>query len=155
MTVRVTSILAALAVAASAPAAAAEDFGHGGRPTVEHEAIEVTFFDDFILDTCGMATQTTLKQRTTTKTYPDGYTTVHVNAEYVPDDPRIASERDAFTDEIEPDGTLTTKGLAIRLFRKGEGTIIRDAGWVRFLEDGLVVRGPHPFLGTDPAEVFC
>jgi hypothetical protein len=50
---------------------------------------------------------------------------------------------------------LTTKGLAIRLYREGEGTIIRDAGWVRFLEDGLVVRGPHPFLETDPADVYC
>ena len=22
-------------------------------------------------------------------------------------------------------------------------------------EDGLVVRGPHPFLETDPADVYC
>lgn len=141
------------------PAIAAPDpqgaNGHGGRPTIEKEATTVTFHDSFIQDVCGIATQTTLTQRTTTKTYPDGYTTVHVNGELVPDDPRIASERDAFTDVIAPDGTLTTIGLAIRLYRKGEGTVIRDAGWVRFLEDGLIVRGPHPFLDTDPADVFC
>ncbi len=107
------------------------------------------------LDICGVATNTTLTQRTTTKTFPDGSQTVHVNAEFVSDDPRIASERNAFTDRIAPDGTLTTGGLAIRLYRKGEGTVIRDAGWVRFLEDGLVVRGPHPFLETDPADVYC
>jgi hypothetical protein len=80
---------------------------------------------------------------------------VHVNAEFIPDDPAIASERNAFTDVIEPNGTLTTVGLAIRPYRHGSGTVIRDAGWVRFLEDGLVVRGPHPFLDTDPAEVYC
>jgi hypothetical protein len=45
-------------------------------------------------------------------------------------------------DFVAPDGTVTTKGVAIRLYRQGEGTVIRDAGWVRFLEDGLVVRGP-------------
>jgi hypothetical protein len=143
--------VAALAAFASAPALA----GAAGKPTVEREVIVETFFDDFILDICGVETQTTLIQRTTTKTFPDGSQTVHVNAEFIPDDPRIASERNAFTDRIAPDGTVTTVGLAIRLYRKGEGTVIRDAGWVRFLEDGLVVRGPHPFLDTDPADVYC
>ena len=147
--------VAMLVPAASAAPDPEDPNGHGGQPTVEKEATTVTFHDSFIQDVCGIATQTTLTQRTTTKTYPDGYTTVHVNGELVPDDPRIASERDAFTDVIEPDGTVTTKGLAIRLYRKGEGTVIRDAGWVRFLEDGLIVRGPHPFLDTDPADVFC
>jgi hypothetical protein len=150
------AILALVAVAVPAGVAAAPAMaGGGGGPTVEREVIEETFFDEFILDVCGVATDTTLTQRTTTKTFPDGSQTVHVNAEFVPDDPRIASERNAFTDRITPDGTLTTGGLAIRLYRKGEGTVIRDAGWVRFLEDGLVVRGPHPFLETDPADVYC
>jgi hypothetical protein len=144
--------VAALIALATAPTATA---GTGGKPVVEREVVEETFFDDFILDICGVETNTTLRQRTTTKTWPDGSQTVHVNAEFVPDDPSIASERNAFTDVVAPDGTLTTKGLAIRLYRKGEGTIIRDAGWVRFLEDGLVVRGPHPFLETDPADVYC
>ena len=148
---RLVLLLAAAAVMATAPAAVAS----GGKPTIEHEVINETFFDDFILDICGVATNTTLTQRTTIKTFPDGSVTVHVNAEFVPDDPRIASERNAFIDRIAPDGTLTTGGLAIRLYRDGEGTVIRDAGWVRFLEDGLVVRGPHPFLETDPADVYC
>ena len=153
---RLGGALATLAVlAVSSTPAVASDAGHGGRPTVERWASTVTFFDDYVLEVCGVATNTTLTERVLTKTYPDGTQTVHVNAEFIPDDPRIASERDAFTDAIEPDGTLTTKGLAIRLYRKGEGTIIRDAGWVRFLDDGFVVRGPHPFLDTDPAEVLC
>lgn len=151
--------LAALTIAATAPAAAApgngQAGGHGGKPTVEREATTVTFFDDFIFDVCGVSTETTLKQRVTTKTFPDGSQRVHVNAEFVPDDPAIASERNAFTDVIDRDGTLTTVGLAIRLYRHGSGTVIRDAGWVRFLEDGLVVRGPHPFLDIDPADVYC
>ena len=145
------AVAALIALVASTTAGAAP----GGKPTVEREVIEETFFDDFILDICGVETNTTLKQRTTTKTWPDGSQTVHINAEFVPDDPSIASERNAFTDVVAPDGTVTTKGLAIRLYRKGEGTIIRDAGWVRFLEDGLVVRGPHPFLETDPVDVYC
>jgi len=91
----------------------------------------------------------------TTKTFPDGSQTSHVNAEWIPENPQIASERDAFTDRIEPDGTVTTGGLAIRLYRKGNGTTIRDAGWVRFLDDGFIIRGPHPFLTTDPATVYC
>lgn len=99
---------------------------HGGKPAVEREVIEDTFFDEFILDICGVETNTTLTQRITTKTFPDGSQTVHVVAEFVPDDRRIASERDAFTDVVAPDGTLTTKGLAIRLYRQGEGTIIRE-----------------------------
>jgi hypothetical protein len=119
--------MVAVALLAAAAAAQATAVGRGG-PTVEREVIEETFFDEFILDICGVATDTTLTQRTTTKTFPDGSQTVHVNAEFVPDDPRIASERNAFTDRIAPDGTVTTGGLAIRLYRKGEGTVIRDAG---------------------------
>jgi hypothetical protein len=152
---RTAAVIGVVAVTLPAAVVAAPAMAGGGGPTIEREVITETFFDDFIFDICGVETQTTLTQRTTTKTFPDGSQTVHVNAEFVPDDPRIASERNAFTDRIAPDGTVTTVGLAIRLYRKGEGTVIRDAGWVRFLEDGLVVRGPHPFLSTDPADVYC
>jgi hypothetical protein len=148
------ALLAALALIIAGPVVAPAS-GAGGKPTIERQVSEVTFFDEFILDICGVATNTTQTERKITKTFPDGSETVHIVAQFVPDDPGIASERDAFTDFIAPDGTITTKGLAIRLYRQGEGTIIRDAGWVRFLQDGLVVRGPHPFLETDPATVFC
>jgi hypothetical protein len=143
--------MAVLVATAAAPAMA----GGGGKPTVEHEVIHQTFFDDYAFGLCGVETETTQTQRTIIKTFPDGSQTVHRIAEWVPDDPSIASERWARTDRIAPDGTLTIVGLAIRVFRHGEGTIIRDAGWVRVLEDGLVVRGPHPFLDTDPADVYC
>jgi hypothetical protein len=148
--------LAATAVALAAAVAATPAMAAGGKPTVEVVVLEETYFDDFIFDLCGVATNTTQTQRTITKTFPDGSETVHINVEYVPDDPSIPSERYARTDRIAPDGTLTIVGLAIRVYREGEGTIIRDAGWVRVVEDGLVVRGPHPFLlETDAADVYC
>ncbi len=53
-----------------------------GRPAiVERSARSVTYFDDFILELCGVATTTTPTERVVTKTYPDGPQTVHVNAE--------------------------------------------------------------------------
>jgi hypothetical protein len=78
-----------LAAIAAAPAMA----GGGGEPTVEREVIHETFFDDYIFDICGVETDTTHTQRTTIKTFPDGSETVHRIAEWVPDDPGIASER--------------------------------------------------------------
>ena len=89
------------------------------------------------------------------KTWPDGSVTVHIVAVFVPEDPSIATERLARTEFHELDGSVTIKGLAIRLSREGERIIIRDAGWVRFLDEGVVAGGPHPFLEIDPAEVFC
>jgi hypothetical protein len=124
----------AIAIALVILGAVSAAHASGGKPTITHEVTTTTFFDAFIFDICGVATNTTLTERVTTKTFPDGSQTVHVNGDFVPDDPSIASERDAFT---APGETVTTVGLAIRLYRQGEGTIIRDAGWVRFLEDGL------------------
>jgi hypothetical protein len=149
--VAVVATLAAIVASPTATAAA----GQGGKPVVEREVVEETFFDEYILDICGVETNTTFTQRSVVKTFPDGSRTVHTVARWVPDDPTIASELDARTDIFASDGTQTVKGLAIKVYRKGEGTIIRDAGWVRFLQDGVLFRGPHPFLETDPAEVFC
>jgi hypothetical protein len=146
---------AALATTAAAASASGDAARHGGAPDVEREVSEETYFDEFIFDLCGIATQTTETQRLTIKTYPDGYETVHVNAQWVPDDPRIASERYARTDIFELDGSLTIKGLGVRLYRKGEGTTIVAAGWVNFSEDGVVGRGPHDFLDMDPADLYC
>lgn len=152
---RMRGTAAAIAVAALAAAATGPAVAAGGTPEIERETFEVTFFDDFIFDLCGVETMTTQTQTTTIKTFPDGSVTEHVNVEFVPDDPSIASERYGRTNMFAPDGTQTIVGLAIRLYRKGEGTIIRDAGWLRVEEDGLVIRGPHPFLETDPATVYC
>ena len=65
----------------------------GGKPTVEHEVIHETFFDEYAFEICGVRTDTTQTQRTTIKTFPDGSRTIHRIAEWVPHDPSIASER--------------------------------------------------------------
>jgi hypothetical protein len=140
--------IAVLAAIASPPAMAA-------GPTVEREVIHETFFDEFILEVCGVETDTTKTERLVIKRFPDGSETVHVVVEYVPDDPSIATERYARTEIYGVDGSITIKGLGVRLYRKGEGTIIRAAGWVRFDEDGVIGHGPHDFLETDPADVYC
>lgn len=147
--------LAAALLAVVASTVATATARQGGRPVVEREVVKETYVDDFIFDICGVETNTTSTQRTTTQTWPDGTETVHIFAEFVPEDPSIATERFSRTDIYEPDGSVTIKGLAIRLYRHGEGTIIRDAGWLRVLEDGVVVRGPHPFFETDPADAYC
>jgi len=149
----------ALFLLGSATASAARGSGHGGKPTIEREVIKDTFFDDFIFEVCGVETMTTQRETNIIKTFPDGSLKVHRKVAFTPDDPRIASERWARTDFFAADGTLTIVGLAIRLYRKGGGgTIIRDAGWVEVSDDGLVVRGPHPFLEGDPEKaekLYC
>ncbi len=101
--------MAALTVIGGGSAALAAPSGEDrGKPGVERDVTTATFFDEFIFDVCGVRTNTTLTERITTKTFPDGSQTVHVVANFVPDDPSIASERDAFTDRIAPDGTRTT-----------------------------------------------
>jgi hypothetical protein len=154
MTTRIKLLATAgVAVTAFWPAAASAP---AAGPTVERSTLTETYADDFALEVCGVKTMTTLTQRLVIKTYADGTEIVHVNARYVPADRRVATEQLSRTEIYAPDGTLTIKGLAIRLSRKGEGTIIRDAGWIHFYEDGILMRGPHDFYGTDdPADFYC
>jgi hypothetical protein len=153
---RIASAILAAGLAAVAAPTAVANVGQGGKPVVERDAFQQTLSpDEFLLDVCGVETNTTYVQRTTTKTFPDGSQTVQIQASWTPDDPNLASERDVSTRFLDIDGTETIVGLPIRLYRHGEGTIIRDAGWLRVFDDGLLVRGPHPFLETDPADVYC
>lgn len=144
--------VAVLALGVSAGQAAAAD--HGGAPTVTHETFTDTFFDDLVFDACGVSTMTTTSGRITTTSYPDGTVVQHVNVTFVPEDPSIASERDVAHYVFAPDGTVTITGAPIRLYRQGEGTIVRDAGWLKALEDEILVHGPHPFFLTDGADRF-
>ena len=153
MTCRLAGPIAAIVALAGFAASPAMAAG----PTVEREVTQETFFDEFALEVCGVETNTTKTERLVIKRFPDGSETVHVVVEYVPDDPSIATERYARTETHGVDGSITIKGLGVRLYRKGEGTIILAAGWVRFDGNGDLVdgRGPHDFLGTDPADVYC
>jgi hypothetical protein len=148
------AVIAATGVALTVISTPAMAAGHG-RPTMEREVIHETFFDEFALEVCGIATNTTRSERIIVKTFPDGTERVHVVTAYVPEDPRVASERYARTETYALDGSITIKGLGVRLYRKGEGTIIRAAGWVRFDEDGMTGKGPHDFHDFDPADLYC
>lgn len=145
------AMTAVLLAATSSPAIAAQ----AGKPTIERQVIQETYFDEFILDVCGVETNTTRTERIVAKTFPDGSERVHTVVTYVSDDPSIASEQYARTDIYGVDGSITVKGLGVRLYRKGEGTIILAAGWVRFDENGVVGSGPHDFHDIDPADVYC
>lgn len=72
----------------------------------------------------------------------------HVVVTFTPADPRVAIERDARTDVIAPDGTITIHGIAIRLIDQVSGrTVVRDAGRLTFgVDGGLESHGPHPFI---------
>jgi hypothetical protein len=123
-------------------------------PTRMADAYTERFFDDFIFDLCGIETYTTLTERWTLKEFPGGSATLHVVRTYVPDDPRIPVEKGAATSFFAPDGTQRVVGKPIQLFSPDGGVIILDAGWVEFGDD-VTVRGPHPSLEIDLADVYC
>jgi hypothetical protein len=137
-----------LSFAVAGPASAA-------GPTIEHGRIEERFFDDFILELCGIETFTTLTQSFTAKVFPDGSEQIHVVRTFVPEDPRIPVEQGAATTFVTPDGTRTVVGKPIQLFGPDGGVRLLDAGLVTFGEEFLV-RGPHPSLQVDNlAPFYC
>ena len=141
----------ALAGAGAAPA-------HAAAPAVERTVtIEKLDPDPWTFTVCGITTTTEVIERMTVQEWPDGRLQVHVVVTYVSADPRVAIEKDAYTELIAADGTRTVVGLPIRLLDPLTGRIIvRDAGRVTFGEDGIVAHGPHPYLdATDLAPYYC
>jgi hypothetical protein len=128
-----------------------------GPPETERGSFVDTFDDEFILDLCGITTQTTQTQRWSVTTYPDGSEIVHVVRTFVPEDRRIPVEKGAGTTFIAADGTRRVVGKPIQLFDPAGGVRLLDAGWVEFDLDGNVadVRGPHPSLDADLSEHYC
>jgi hypothetical protein len=143
--------MAALMVAGTGTAVAA-----GGAPVVTQGGGTETFADDFILDLCGIETETTLTERWTLKEFPDGSETLQVTRTFVSADPRIPIEKGAGTAFTAPDGSRRVVGTPLHLIGP-HGVRILDAGQVVFGPDGEIVsmRGPHPSLDTDPAEYYC
>jgi hypothetical protein len=125
-------------------------------PVIERGNFQETFFDDYIFDLCGIATETTLTQRWSSKVYPDGSEVVHVVRTFVPADTRLPIEKGAATSFISPDGTRRVVGKPIHLIGPS-GVRLLDAGWVEFDPTGEVsdIRGPHELLSSDPAEFYC
>lgn len=129
----------------------------GGAPTITRGGGVDTFEDDFILDLCGIATETTLTERWTFKEFPDGSSTLHTVRTFVPADPRLPIEKAGATSFDSADGSRVVVGTPILLIRPGVGVVVVDAGRVSFDTSGAVsdVRGPHPFLSADLAELYC
>lgn len=123
-------------------------------PMRTSDAYTERFFDDFLLELCGIETFTTVTERWTLKEFHDGSATLHVVRTFVPEDPRIPIERGAATSFFAPDGTQRVVGMPIQLIGPDRGVTILDAGWVEF-GDELTVRGPHPSLEVDLADYYC
>ena len=147
-----TAVLVAALAGGAGTAAAA-----GGGPTVTTGGGTETFADDFILDLCGIETETTVTERWTLKEFPDGSETLHVVRTFVSADPRLPVEKGAATSFIAPDGSRRVAGTPLHLIWPHGGTRTVDAGWVLFDADGNLVemRGPHPSLGADLADLYC
>lgn len=146
-----TAILSAVLVTAPAAPAASH------RPDVERASYVDRFEDAFILDLCGIQTWTTLTERWSLKTFPDGSQILHIVRTFVPDHPGIPVEKGAGTSFIAPDGSKTAVGKPIHLFARDGGTTLIDAGRALFDADGNLtsVNGPHPSLDADLTGLYC
>ena len=80
-----TLAITALAVGAGGALAAKPETVHSGQ-------VVETFFDDFILDVCGIETMTTVTERWTLTTYADGSQRFTNSRKFVPQDRRIPIE---------------------------------------------------------------
>ncbi len=128
---RILAIGAALIIGAVSAGAV-----RAGGPERVTESYTDTFFDDFILELCGIETFTTVTERWTLKTFPDGSQHFHVNRLFVPEDTRIPIEMGAGTSFFAPDGSRVTVGSLTRLFDREGGLRLIDAGLVRFDPNG-------------------
>jgi hypothetical protein len=152
-----TGVVAAVALAGSLLVAGpGTAVAAGGAPVITRGGETVTFADDFLLDLCGIETETTLTERWTLKEYPDGSETLQVARTFVSADPQIPVEKGAGTAFTAPDGSRRVVGTPLHLIGP-HGVRIIDAGQVTFAPDGDVVsmRGPHPSLDADLAEYYC
>ena len=147
-----TAVLVAALAGGAGTAAAA-----GGGPTITNGGESLTFADDFILDLCGIETDTTLTEKWTHKQFRDGSETLHVVRTFVSADPRLPIEKGAGTTFTAPDGSRRVVGKPLQLIGPDGGVRVLDAGWVLFDPDGNLVemRGPHPSLGVDLADLYC
>ena len=119
-----------------------------GKPERETDSYTDRFHDDFIFDMCGIDTWTTVTERWTLKTWPDGSQTFHTRRTFVPDDVRIPIEKGAGTGFFAPDGSSRVTGKPLQLM---------DTGMARFDPEGnvLVAHGHDEVLTVDLAEYYC
>lgn len=125
-------------------------------PTIERGRFQERFFDDYILEACGIETYTTWTQVFSVKTFPNGAEHVHVVRTFDPDDPRLPIEKGAATAFVAPDGTRTVVGKPLQIIGPDGGVRLVDAGWVQF-GDEIVMHGHHPVRPwiDDLAPYYC
>ncbi len=126
----------------------------GGKPTIERGGGEDYIFDTFIFELCGISTFTTVRERWTLKTFPDGSERLQVVRTYVPDDPRIPVEKGAGSGFTAPDGTRVVTGKPLQLFDPDGGVLLLGAGLTIFGEQEVIVRGRNA-LDVDLADYYC
>jgi hypothetical protein len=139
-------------------ASAAAGQTQAGGPDRTSDSYTDRFFDEFILELCGVETFTTVTERWTSKKFPDGSETFHVTRTFVPDDRRLPIEKGAATSFFAPDGTRRVVGKPLQLIsQRGGGVLILDAGWVELdpFDSVLGMRGPHPSLDVDLSLYYC
>lgn len=150
---RLPAVTLALAVALSLLPAASL----AAKPERETDSYTDRFHDDFIFDMCGIDTWTTVTERWTLKTWPDGSQTFHTRRTFAPDDLRIPIEKGAGTGFFAPDGSSRVTGKPLQLFDRDGGILLLGTGLVRFDPDGnvLVAHGHDEALTADLAEFYC
>lgn len=143
-----------LSAIAAAPVAAELATGGGGTPIVEHaEYVDYLAPDDFFIDLCGIVTNTTVREVDTLKTWPDGSQSFHVERSFVPDDPRLPTERGAGTAYFSPDGTMTAiTGKPLQLIGPDGGVRALDAG-LTLLGGPTVLHHGHLDVGIDDTDL--
>jgi hypothetical protein len=145
-------LLVAASLAVTSPVVAS-----AGGPVVTRGGGTETFPDELFLDLCGIETDTTVIERWVLKEFPDGAETLQVERTFDPADPRLPVEKGAGTSFTAPDGSRWVVGKPIQIIGANGGLRVLDAGRVLFDPDGDVadVRGPHPSLDADLADVYC
>ena len=124
----------------------------------ESDAYVDRYFDDLIWDLCGIETWTTVTERWTFTEFADGSMLFQNVRTFVPDDPRIPTERGAGVSHTAPDGTRTITGSPLRLFAPDGGIKVIGAGQVVLdpEEHPIRVRGQYPDLSDEAlAGYYC
>ena len=180
----VAVILALSLLTSGVPAANAV----GGKPVVV-ERWDDRFTEEpevFVLDECGVEVRTSFHFKGSFTLYADGTARIHENVEIVSSEPgsgdTLLIERNTVNRTSAPPkelidedaGTVTLMfddlfvGLPLRWLIPGQGTLIRDAGTVRFIttvvldldtgqeiafeQETTGVRGPHPYSELTDSE---
>jgi hypothetical protein len=141
----VFALLAVLAAGVVALPSSAE-----ARPPVSFTDSGTNVVDEFLTDICGTEILITYTYREKTVFFDEDseYPHMHI-AKFratITGPGGTLIEREAWRDYDTGDSSTIT-GLPFRILSPGGGVVIRDAGFVRFTEDGIdVVHGPHPAL---------